>query len=107
MKARHFALGIGLCCYLVSPIILAISAPPAPLSETQSILDKINLNKASVSTLKGSFRGIGKKRAEAIVNYRKTHGEYRSVMELGQVRGISMQFVRRHLTQLQAVFSVS
>ncbi len=67
---------------------------------------KINLNSANIFELRGSFRGIGKKRAEAIVHYRETHGRFQSVAQLSNIRGISANFVSRCLPELEAVYSV-
>ena len=66
----------------------------------------INLNKANVSELSQSVKGIGKKRAQAIVAYRKSHGEFHSVAELAQVKGLGNAFVEHHLAELQRVFVV-
>jgi len=74
-----------------------------PIAQT---IDKINLNKADVSTLTNSFKGIGKKRAEAIVKYREEHGDFKSIDDLAQVRGMGKAFVNSHLAQLQEVFAV-
>lgn len=65
----------------------------------------INLNKADVSTLTHSFKGIGKRRAEAIVDYREKHGDYRSVADLANVRGLHA-FVNKNLFKLQQAFAV-
>ena len=48
----------------------------------------INLNKADVDTLTQSFKGIGRKRAEAIVAYREANGEFKSLDDLALVKGI-------------------
>jgi len=66
----------------------------------------INLNSADVSTLTHSFKGIGKKRAEAIVAYREQHGNFRSVSELAEVKGLGKSFVTKNLSQLHKVFMV-
>jgi competence protein ComEA len=70
-------------------------------------ITKIDLNKADAKILAKSVKGIGQKRAEAIVNYRNEHGNFKSIEELAQVRGFGKQFVKNHLAQLQEVFSVS
>lgn len=74
------------------------------LSQTNSI--KIDLNRVEIMTLSRSFKGIGQKRAEAIVKYRQEHGKFNSIEELAKVKGIGRQFVKNHLSQLQAVFFV-
>lgn len=97
MKATLFAVLLSL---------FVVSCPSQALTPLTEQKTKINLNKADVHALVQSCKGIGKKRAEAIVKYRETHGSFRSVEDLAQVRGIGKQFVKRHLTQLQAVFVV-
>ena len=79
-----------------------ITAPPV----MSQVIKKINLNTASVQELTGSFKGVGKKRAEAIVSYREAHGGFKSIEDLAQVRGLGKTFVESHLAQLQDVFSV-
>ena len=54
----------------------------------------VNLNNADVKSLM-KLKGIGKKRAEAIVAYRKKHGPFRSVSDLAKVHGVSGKFVQR------------
>ncbi|HYC30824.1 MAG TPA: helix-hairpin-helix domain-containing protein [Gemmatimonadales bacterium] len=48
---------------------------------------RLNLNLASVAAL-DSLPGIGPTRAASIVQYRASHGPFRSVHDLGQVAGI-------------------
>jgi competence protein ComEA len=47
----------------------------------------INLNKADANVL-ASVKGIGPKKAKAIVNYRNAKGKFKSVKDLTNVRGI-------------------
>lgn len=49
---------------------------------------QVNINTADVPTLTKEMQGIGKTRAEAIVEYRKQHGPFKSVDDLTQVDGI-------------------
>ena len=48
---------------------------------------KININSADVSEL-ASLDGIGEKKAQSIVEYRKRNGRFRAVEELTDVNGI-------------------
>lgn len=74
------------------------------LKQTQNAVTKINLNHASADELMHAVRGIGQKRAGAIVQYRQTHGNFKSITDLAAVRGIGQQFVQKNLSQLQEKF---
>lgn len=105
MKATLFAI-------VLSSIVVSFPAQadnktqPSTSPPIVQTINKINLNKADVQTLTKSFKGIGQKRAEAIVSYREAHGNFKSVEELAQVRGLGKTFVNSHLAQLQEVFVV-
>lgn len=79
--------------------------PPITLIEEQ-VIKKIDLNHADVQQLTGSFKGIGKKRAEAIVSYRESVGGFKSIADLAHVRGLGQSFVTNHLPELERIFSV-
>ena len=65
-----------------------------PISAVQSQSKKLNINTASVTELK-SLPGIGTAKADAIVNYRKQHGEFSSIHELSKVKGIGDKMVAK------------
>lgn len=48
----------------------------------------VNINTANAQTISESLKGIGQKKAEAIVQYRKENGDFKSVDELASVSGI-------------------
>ena len=48
----------------------------------------VNINTADAQTISESLKGIGQKKAEAIVQYRKENGNFKSVDELASVSGI-------------------
>ena len=104
MKATLFA--AMLSCVAVSFAAQAQEVKTPATTTVQQSIKKINLNTADVLALTGSFKGIGKKRAEAIVSFRDAHGKFKSVADLSQVKGLGQSFVNSHLEQLQGVFSI-
>lgn len=48
---------------------------------------KVNINSASTEEL-ATLKGIGKVKAEAIVAYRSTNGDFKTVEDLTKVKGI-------------------
>ncbi|MFC3909596.1 ComEA family DNA-binding protein [Legionella dresdenensis] len=94
-------------------ILLALAIAAAflsyPLGATTTVLIEdsitpINLNTVNAKVLSKSFRGIGVKRAAAIIKYRDSHGRFKTIDELGLVPGISKNFVRIHYEELKKAF---
>lgn len=65
------------------------------LCSTLSWADPININTADAKTLE-TIKGIGAKKAAAIVAYRDKHGNFTSVDELTKVKGISAAMVKKN-----------
>jgi len=69
---------------------VAAEAPSAnPVSKTAAVSPKglININTADVEELT-ELKGVGQKKAEAIVAWRKENGNFKSVDDLLEVKGI-------------------
>src|SRR5690606_2239238 len=49
---------------------------------------QVNINTADAATLARELKGIGLKRAQAIIEYRQKHGPFKSADELALVKGI-------------------
>ncbi len=62
--------------------------------------DTININTADKETLMSVIKGVGEKRAEEIIIYRKEHGDFKSVDELINVKGIGQVIIDKHREQL-------
>lgn len=106
MKATLFAVVLSLFVVSFPSFAVEENTPPTSSPPTEQQIKKINLNTADVPLLTQSFKGIGKKRAEAIVSYREKQGNFKSVGELAEVRGIGKSFVNKNLPQLQEIFTV-
>lgn len=64
--------------------------PEKAAAQVQSQL--ININKADILTLT-QLKGVGEKKAQAIIAYRDEHGPFQSVEELSEVKGIGEAIV--------------
>ncbi len=56
----------------------------------------VNINSADATTIARELKGIGLKRAQAIVDYRSKHGPFKSADELGLVKGIGPKAILRN-----------
>lgn len=58
--------------------------------------EPIDINKASAKEIATSLNGIGDKKAEEIVNYREKHGDFKSIDELTNVKGIGVKTLEKN-----------
>lgn len=76
--------------FLLSSLSFAAVAVEAQ-TEQPNVLSQsfelININDASAEAL-ASLKGIGKSKAQAIVDYREQHGKFRTLNDLLEVKGI-------------------
>ena len=56
----------------------------------------VNVNTADAIALAENLNGIGSAKAKAIVEYRKLHGDFRSVDDLIKVKGIGSKLIERN-----------
>ena len=91
------------CALLVSLPLQAINAPNMHVAP---IKKQINLNTADAHALQHAVKGLGQKRATAIVAYRTANGSFKSIDALAMVHGFGQRFVQANLKQLQSVFTL-
>jgi len=53
----------------------------------------VNVNSASAEEIAESLKGVGMSKAEAIINYRNEHGQFKHIDELVNVKGIGIRTV--------------
>lgn len=58
--------------------------------------EAVNVNTADAVTIAKSLDGVGKVRAEAIVQYRTEHGDFTAVDELAKVKGIGKTVLEKN-----------
>lgn len=78
-----------------------------PTTTTTATAAKVNINTADAATIAGKVKGIGLKRAEAIVAYRTQNGNYKTMEDLAKVKGIGDAFVKVHADALSQAFTLS
>jgi competence protein ComEA len=63
-------------------------------------MGKVNLNTADAMTLQKELIGIGKNKADAIVAYRESNGQFTSIDELIEVKGIGKAILDKNREKL-------
>ncbi|GAB0110372.1 ComEA family DNA-binding protein [Pseudoalteromonas distincta] len=85
-------------------LLLPIATANAQLSEVAKQMphvETISINNADAQTL-AKLPGIGKMKAQAIVDYREKNGEFKDIQDLSQVKGIG----KKLLTKLEGKISL-
>lgn len=66
------------------------------LAGTALAAERININTADVDTIDRVLVNIGPAKAQAIVDYRKQHGAFKSIEQLALVKGIGLKTVEKN-----------
>ena len=88
--AKLLSLSLLLATSLLSSTVFA--ADRAILHGT----DKVNLNTADAPTIDRVLLNVGPAKAQAIVDYRKEHGAFKSPEQLALVKGIGLKTVEKN-----------
>ena len=93
---------VGASLLVLQPLHAETASSGAGAPVERQAAQPVNINRADAATLAASLRGIGLRKAEAIVAYRTEHGPFKSVDELANVKGIGA----RTLDQLRPLVSI-
>ena len=89
LAALVMAVSVGLAFWFAPPKAAPQStAPETPLLQ----LTRVDLNTADLETL-CILPGVGEKRAQAILDYRRTYGAFRQVADAAAVPGLNENIV--------------
>ncbi len=86
MFFRKFSIFWFLLSMMLLPITYAHAAD----------LQKVDINTANAQTLAQVLKGIGPKKAAAIVKYRQKHGPFKSIADLDKVYGIGKKIIDKN-----------
>jgi competence protein ComEA len=56
-----------------------------------AVAEPVDINKADAETISKNLKGIGPKKAQAIVQYRQEHGPFKSLQDVDKVSGIGQK----------------
>jgi competence protein ComEA len=82
-------------------IILKSLALSLLLATTAYAADKVNINTADAATIDAVLVNIGPAKAQAIVDYRKANGAFKSAEELAMVKGVGLKTVEKNRDRIE------
>ncbi len=77
---------------LIKSLVLAVSLSTMGIA----FASPVNINTADAKTIAANVNGVGTKKAELIVAYRKKHGAFKSASDLTKVKGIGPKIVEKN-----------
>ncbi len=82
---------------LLKTIFLTLVFTLSSAQANESPSPALNINNASIEQLE-KIKGIGAKKAQAIIEYRLQHGNFATVDDLSKVKGIGPKFIAKNRT---------
>lgn len=74
-----------------------VNAQPVIQENTEvSVQARVNINQADAATIAAVLDGVGENKAKAIVEYREQHGDFTSLEELSEVKGIGQSTLNKN-----------
>ncbi|GAA4348986.1 ComEA family DNA-binding protein [Kangiella taiwanensis] len=98
---KFFAsLAIVLTCLFSQNLVAQDKVERTPKSQSQQKLSQVNINTASSSQLAAVLKGVGLKKAQAIIDYRQKFGPFKSIDELTAVKGIGAKTLEKNRAKI-------
>ena len=69
-------------------------------ADAQGISSPVNINQADAQGISSALKGIGLKKAEAIILYREQNGPFKTVDDLAKVKGIGSKTVEKNRSDI-------
>jgi competence protein ComEA len=95
-RVCSLAVLVGACSVVAWPSAVAAASRGHEAPQRVTVIsDVVNINTAGVKEL-SALEGVGRRLAERIVDYRKTHGLFKKPDDLRKVRGVGAQLLDRN-----------
>lgn len=104
---------MSLVKYLISVLFLVFAFSSVNASEStsnvesemvtdsvQPAIETVNINTASAEEIASKLKGVGMSKAQAMVNYRESHGAFVSLEDMTQVKGIGKATVEKNRNKI-------
>ncbi|MEZ5524754.1 MAG: ComEA family DNA-binding protein [Pseudomonadales bacterium] len=96
LKGFLIALIASFICIALPVTAQPEGSPGTPMIDSAAEQHRVNINTDSAERLALILKGVGMKRAQAIVEYRKLNGPFSDVSQLQQIKGIGEAIIEKN-----------
>jgi len=100
LKRFLVAVIVSLACVAL-PVSAESDVPETVAVPADVVSGGVNINTAAAEVLVLELKGIGVKRAQAIVAYREANGPFRDVEQLQEIKGIGATIITQNLDKIR------
>jgi len=100
IKGFIVACVLGFIC-MAAPVNAQPDVSAEGSTVAQMEAGSVNINDATAELLALELKGVGIKRAQAIVDYRRDHGPFQSTEQLQDIKGIGSVIVEQNLDKIR------
>ncbi|MDN3682244.1 ComEA family DNA-binding protein [Vibrio tapetis subsp. quintayensis] len=94
-------IAVLMVCFAFTVPKLGIAAETTTQSKHAGIEITVNINTADAEELAILLKGVGEKKAQQIVEFRDAHGQFKTVEELANVKGIGLATVEKNRSRIK------
>ncbi|MCK7597095.1 ComEA family DNA-binding protein [Microbulbifer sp. CAU 1566] len=87
--------------FAISLLLTNVQLAAAEDQVAEAQLQLVNLNTASAEELSEALEGVGPARAELIVQYREQNGNFSSIEQLLEIKGIGVATLEKNKDRIQ------
>ncbi|WP_341503770.1 helix-hairpin-helix domain-containing protein [Gallaecimonas sp. GXIMD4217] len=86
---------------IASPLTAVANSTQEAAKATAAVGEMLNINSASAEEIARILKGVGAKKAAAIVEYRKLHGPFKSLEDLKEVKGLGNKLLAANADKIR------
>jgi competence protein ComEA len=85
-----------ICLMLSLALSIPVNATTVVISSEKAEMAMVDINSATAKEISAAMRGVGPKKAEAIVAFREANGDFYTLEEVSQVKGIGVKTLEKN-----------
>lgn len=87
-------------CFRLGTLLMVLASGPGLAWADEPGGESVNINSASAEQISAALKGVGIKRAQAIVAWREKNGHFSDLSQLTEIKGIGDKILARNSSRI-------